>query len=267
MSEGMEKRDVLKDDFGWEVPVDNVPLPSKGAIYNPDSRLYNRESLKIKAMTAREEDILSSRALLQEGTAIKHLMESCLIDKNINVDELTSGDKDAILVSIRITGYGSDYRVVSMCENCNASNELTVDLSELEIKRLTIQPIEPGQNKFKFTLPVSKKVVIFKFLNSRDYQDMTAKLKFTRTKFGIKMDTQITSFLEASILSIDNVKEKHKIKKFVDNMPAYDSKTLRNYISENEPRVVMEHNFKCSSCNHDNSSALPMGKNFFWPSK
>ena len=267
MSEGMEKRNVLKDDFGWEVPVDNVPLPSKGAIYDPDSRLFNKEFIKIKAMTAREEDILSSRALLQEGTAIKHLIKSCLIDKDINIDELTSGDKDALLVSIRITGYGSDYHVSTNCESCGFSNDVTVDLSELEIKRLSIKPVEEGQNKFRFTLPVSKKVVIFKFLNSFDYENIAAKIKFSKNKLGMKIEGVITLFLEEAIISIDNIKEKHKIKKFVDNMPAYDSRALRDYIAENEPRVIMEHSFKCSNCDHDNTSSLPMKQNFFWPSR
>ena len=62
---------VMKDEFGWEVPIESVPLPSKGLIYTPDSVLYNTETLQIKAMTAREEDILTSQAFVKEGTVVE----------------------------------------------------------------------------------------------------------------------------------------------------------------------------------------------------
>ena len=78
---------VMKDEFGWEVPVESVPLPSKGLIYNPDTTLYNRETVQIKAMTAKEEDILSSQAYIKEGVVIEKLIESCLIDKSIDVND------------------------------------------------------------------------------------------------------------------------------------------------------------------------------------
>ena len=27
-------RDVLKEDFGWEIPVETLPLPSRGVVYS-----------------------------------------------------------------------------------------------------------------------------------------------------------------------------------------------------------------------------------------
>ena len=74
----------LQDDFNWTVPVESVPLPSNGKIYPQNSGLFNRELVQIKAMTAQEEDIIMSRALLKEGTIVSHLIKSCLIDKSIN---------------------------------------------------------------------------------------------------------------------------------------------------------------------------------------
>ena len=53
----MPVQDVMKDEFGWEVPIESVPLPTRGMLYDPDTTLYNRETLPIKAMTANEEDI------------------------------------------------------------------------------------------------------------------------------------------------------------------------------------------------------------------
>ena len=100
-----------QDVFGWSIPVEQVPLPSQGLIYPKDSVLHGKETLQIKAMTAQEEDILMSRALWKEGSVTTHLIKSCLIDKGVDTADLLSGDRNALLVSIRITGYGSDYKI------------------------------------------------------------------------------------------------------------------------------------------------------------
>tara|TARA_R110001583_G_scaffold3123_2_gene20587 strand:+ start:715 stop:1524 length:810 start_codon:yes stop_codon:yes gene_type:complete len=263
-SDQILKQDILKDIFSWEIPVDNIPLPSQGKIYNPNSKLYNAETVAIKAMTAKEEDILSSRSLIKDGKVIDELIKSCLIDKSIDVDELIAGDKNALMVSIRITGYGSAYNITANCTDCDYSNKLTVDLSSLEIKTLEIEPVRPGENLFKYKLPVSKKEVLFKFLTGKNQKEIQAQETF-QYGFSKEITKNVTNFLFSSIEAIDNVTDKNKIKKFVDNMPAYDSKSLRTHINKNEPNILMQHNFNCQKCNADNSASLPMTINFFWP--
>ena len=164
IAQNVHKQNIMKDAFGWDIPVESIPVPSAGLLYDPDSKLYKTETLQIKAMTAHEEDILTSPALLKEGTAVDYVIKSCLIDKTINVDNLIVGDKNAIMVSIRVTGYGRDYNIKPACDNCNKINEITCDLSNLSIDRLKIEPIAPGRNEFEFILPVTKKRVVFKFM-------------------------------------------------------------------------------------------------------
>ena len=106
MPDSMPKNNVMKNDFNWEVPVESIPLPSKGMIYSPESRLYNTETVQIKAMTAHEEDILSSQAYIKEGTVITELIRSCVSDKSINPEEMINGDRVALMIGIRVTGYG-----------------------------------------------------------------------------------------------------------------------------------------------------------------
>ena len=76
---GFETRNVMKEDFNFEVPTESVPLPSAGVVYPADSPLSTQETLDIKAMTAKEEDILTSRTLIKKGTVISALIKSCLI--------------------------------------------------------------------------------------------------------------------------------------------------------------------------------------------
>ena len=171
------KQNVMKETFGWEVPIESIPLPTKGAIYNPDSTLFNTNVLQIKAMTAREEDILASPAFHKEGTALSHLIRSCVVDKTIDPEELITGDRVALMVGIRVTGYGTDYNASANCRSCGSHNEFNVDLSSLPIKRLTIEPTSPGKNEFEFVLPVTKKKVVFKYVTAREERERNTAIR------------------------------------------------------------------------------------------
>ena len=76
---------------GFTVPRDYVILPSKGRVYSVESPLYNMEEIEVRHLTAADEDILTSRALLKKGVAIDRLLQSIIIDKTIVilVNELT----------------------------------------------------------------------------------------------------------------------------------------------------------------------------------
>ena len=114
-SGGIQQTDVMKDSFGYEVPVESVPLPSLGKVYPDGNPLSGQETVEIRAMTAREEDILTSRALIKKGTVITHLIKSCLTNKAIDVKNMISGDRNALMISLRITGYGQEYGVEVDC--------------------------------------------------------------------------------------------------------------------------------------------------------
>lgn len=265
INENIPRSNIMKDDFNWEVPVESVPLPSRGILYDPDTVLYNTETLQIKAMTAKEEDILTSQAFIKENVVVERLIQSCLIDKSIDVDHLINGDKNALMISIRITGYGTDYNVNHSCKNCSHVNNINVDLSKLGIKRLSQQPVEAGKNIFSYRLPVTKKEVKFKFLNGHDQKEIAITEKRLKDA-GVKYDNTVTNYLENTIISVDGVTDKNKIKHFVMNMPALDSRKLRKYIKEIEPGIDMSWNYECKNCGHDNKINLPITSEFFWPS-
>ena len=257
--------DVMKNEFNWEVPYESVPLPSQGILYDPNLTLYNRETLQIKAMTAKEEDILTSQAYLKDGTVIEKLISSCLVDKSFNVNDLIAGDRNALLVSIRITGYGSDYKMKHVCQHCSTKNNVVAQLSELGIERLKNQPVEPGKNLFKYELPVTKKTVHYRFTTGHDESEEEIANK-RREKLGIQAPGKVTSFLEKSIVSIDGVTDKNKIKHFVATMPALYSRKLRIHIKENEPGIDMSWQYECKNCRGENKIDLPLTTEFFWPS-
>jgi len=259
------RQNVSKDVFGWEVPVETVPLPSKGVIYNPDSTIYNRETIQIKAMTALQEDILSSAAYISEGTSISRAIQSCITEDSVDVMNMIAGDRNALMVSMRITGYGSDYPVTHICQNCGRKNDVNVKLSELGIKRLEAEPVEQGKNLFSYSLPVTGKKVLFKFMTAYDEKDEEIKRERLQNA-GIIRENSITSFLENMIVSIDGINDKNKIHHFIKNMPAKDSRSLRLYVKKLEPGIDMNWQYDCSSCGSNNGFGIPITTEFFWPS-
>ena len=266
MSDIVNKQDLVKETFNWEVPVEAVPLPSQGKVYPVSSALYGKDLIEIKAMTAREEDILTSAALMKQGKVITSLLRSCIVDHAINPDEMLSGDRNAIMVAIRVTGYGVQYNASTVCPNCSARSSQAFNLGQLSIKRLNINPVENGGNTFEFKLPVTGKVVHFKFLTGKEESERALMVeRVQKMTAGDAVERGVTSRLEYQIKSIDNVDDRNALSQFISKMPARDSKALRNFIADNEPGIDLTADMKCPECLKHGRVALPIGANFFWP--
>jgi len=257
--------DRVKSDFGFEIPVETVPLPSSGKTYPQSSPLHMCETVDIKAMTAKEEDILTSRAYLKKGTVITELIKSCLINKSINPLDMLTGDRNALMVAIRITGYGTEYSADIECGECSVKSLQEFNLGELGIKRLLIDPVTEGTNLFEFALPYCKQIVKFKFLSGRDEEEILSTAE-KQKKLGLNFEANVTTSLMHSIISVGNIEDRAKIANFVKSMPARDSLALRNYIRENEPGMDMKQDVACPSCGHSETVSIPIGISFLWPS-
>lgn len=262
-NQGLTRDEYAKQELGLEIPIDRVPLPSAGKIYS-DGPLRDAKFLEYREMTTREEDILMSRAYIKKGTVITELIKSCLVDRNINVNSMISGDRNALMIAIRASGYTSNYEPQYTCPACETINNLKINLSDLPIKPLSIEPCEPFENLFEFTLPKTKKTVRFRFLTGEEEEKILKTMEIKKKK-GIQNDNIVTTRLLSSIVSIDGVTDKNQISKFVQYMPAMDSLELREYIDENEPGVDMSVEFACQNCEHVGDITLPMGPSFFWP--
>ncbi len=261
---GIQTKDVMRDDFGFEIPIESIPLPSAGLIYPAESPIHCKETVDIRSMTAREEDILTSRALIKKGTVITELIKSCLTDKRIQVQDMVAGDRNAIMVALRITGYGAEYEVEADCPKCSTRSRQQFNLADMPIKRLEVQPVAKGQNAFEFKLPVTKKTVHFKFLTGRDEEEIST-IQERAKKQGALADNIVTTRLQYSIISIDGKTDRGSINGFIRNMPARDSMALRKYIEANEPGIDMKGEFDCGSCGEQSEVRVPLGASFFWP--
>ena len=254
----------LKKDLGFEIPVESVPLPSAGSVYPQNHPLHGCTSVEIKAMTAREEDILMSRSLIKQGTVITQLLKSCMMNKSVDPAHMLMGDRNALMIAIRITGYGPEYAVEASCPECGERNKVPFNLAKMPIKRLQIDPVEAGMNLFAYQLPVTKKNVHFKFMTGADDKEITT-IQERMKKQGIQTNASITTRLQFSIQSVDGKEDRSLIAQFARNMPARDSLALRQFIDKNEPGVDMKGWMECPACGEQSQVPIALGASFFWP--
>ena len=241
-----------------QFPTEVIDLPSKGHFYSEDSPLSSGQ-VEIKYMTAREEDILTSVNLIQKGLAIDKLLESLIVNEDVNIKDILIGDKNAIMIASRVLGYGKDYVVEIDGE------EVTIDLTSLKDKETDLSKSEKGKNEFSFTLPNSKRNITFKILTWGDDELIEKELEALE-KVGAQIKSEMTTRLKRRITSVDGDNTPSVINNFVDNeFLAVDSLAFRQYADEITPDVDMTYTYT-SKLGDVKEIVVPMTTAFFWPS-
>jgi hypothetical protein len=248
----------------FDVPTISVPLPSKGLVYPTTHPLHGKSTVTITAMTAAQENILTNKSLVKRGTMITQLIQSSLVNKEINALDLIAGDRNAIMVAVRISGYTASYKAEVVCPACDEKSLFEFQLDKLPIKELTLEPLTVGKNLFEFVLPSSNIPVRFKFLTGRDEEEINATLN-NKKKVGTEMSDAITTGLLHMITSINGVTDRSQIALALPRMRAFDSQALRHYVQNNEPGIELRGEFVCRMCDFAGEVEMPFGQDFFWP--
>ena len=234
-------------------PTETVELPSKGVVYPPDHPLRSGK-VEMKYMTAKEEDILTNQNYIKKGIVLDKLLESLTMGK-FDIKELITGDKNALLISSRILGYGKDYTF------SYDGTEYTVDLTKLENKPFDETKITP-RGTFMFTLPVTGTKVEFKLLSDKDNETIDQENESMK-KFNKDSSSEVTIRLKHQIVSVEGDNDKNSIRMFVEQMLAQDSRTLRKYIKDMSPDVNLSTSVKIDGV--EESIDIPISLSFFWP--
>ena len=247
-------------------PSEIVELPSQGHFYDSSSPLSNG-TINLKVMTAKEEDILTNQNYIKKGIVLDKLIESLIVDKDVKLDDLLLGDKNAVFVATRRFAYGDSYGPLDVnCPKCGKGNQCNIDLSLVKNKEFDFSVYEKGMNVFEFSLPASKKTLKYKLLTHKDEQiieqEIASFVKINKNGSSV----EITTRLKRMILAIDGNEDRQVINKFVDNeLLSRDSLTFRNHFKEMTPDIDMNFDFVCSDCNHSERVGIPLSVSFFWP--
>jgi hypothetical protein len=238
----------------FNFPTEIVELPSKGLVY-PEDHILRSGKIEMKYMTAKEEDILTNQNYIQKGVVLDKLVEALVMNK-FKVDELVTGDKNALLIASRILGYGKDYTFTYR------GNDYTVDLSSLDEKPFDTTLIT-SRGTFKFTLPISGVEVEFKLLTDKGNELVNQEIEGLK-KLNKDSSPEITTRLKHQIVAVDGNIDKNAIREFVEyNLLAADSRALRKYMKDIAPDINLSTKVVIDGVEEDID--IPINLNFFWP--
>tara|TARA_R100000152_G_C6769099_1_gene194812 strand:- start:641 stop:1468 length:828 start_codon:yes stop_codon:yes gene_type:complete len=260
--------EAMPQALSFPTPTEFVEIPSKGQFYPPGHPLHNEGVIEIKHMTTREEDILTSQALLRKGLALDRMLESIIINKNIQPDDLLLGDKNALIISARAHGYGSLYETSVACPACSEKQKYNFDLTALnpdfpsddylQEKDITVTE----NNTFLIPLPTTDFVVEARLLTGHDEKNLN-KIAEHKRKRNFP-ESPMTDFLRSFIVSVNGVSDPNSLNGFINSLPAIQARYIRKTYDKLVPSLDLKHDFKCMHCGHSGLVEVPLSADFFW---
>ena len=213
----------------FNLPHDVVKLPSKGIFYKP-----RKESLKVGYLTAADENLLMSQNVGKDGL-IASLLRNKIYEPGFDVNQLIDTDAQAILIFLRNTSFGPNYEFILKDPINGKPFNANITLDEINFLPLTNQPDSEGL--FTFQLPKSNANVKCKILTLGELNELE-KIKDSYPD-GMVVPV-ITKKLEKQIVELNGDKDRMKISNFVNQMPIGDSKELRKFLRECEPKIDLK---------------------------
>ncbi len=251
--------------FSFVVPTEFVELPSQGRFYPQGHPLHSKDSIELRQMTAKEEDMLTSRTLLKKGVALDRVIASIIVDKSIDPDSLLVGDRNAIIVATRVAGYGHIYETKVSCPSCGTNQQYSFDLNQANVtngsdaRDLGVKFNDDGT--FNVVLPVTNVDVCFRLLNGRDEKTFLNGMQADKKT---KNEKNITRQLAAIIVSLNGDSSVQAKQYFIDNVPSLDSRHLRLSYRLAAPNIDLTQQFECTECGHEQEMEVPLSADFFW---
>ena len=122
----MDENLVKYGQENFSLPHDVITLPTGGRFYKS-----KKKSVKVGYLTAADENLLMSNS----ADLVTQLIRSKLYEPDLKSDELMQGDIEAILIFLRNTAFGPEYRINLVDPDTGDKFETTILLDELNIKK------------------------------------------------------------------------------------------------------------------------------------
>ena len=248
----------------YSVPTMLVDLPSRGVLYPEGHPLKDKESVEIRFMTTKEEDILLNQNYIQNGVVLDKMIESVLVDKKIRVEEILNCDRSAIQIACRANAYGEIFAFSYSCSSCETKNDSSINLIELKHYEVDFDKIKREGGIF-IELPITKALIKAKILSGKDDQEIQKRIK-QKQKHNLPEETLIERYRQI-IVSINGNEDPIYITNFIKNMPLRDSKQFMKEFANFLPGVDFTYECECSKCGTINKGGVPVGLGFFYPNE
>lgn len=246
-------------------PSYSMTLPSNGQFY--DGKLSGGE-ITYFPMTAREEKMLAG-AKGSAGGVLDQILKSCLqLPQGMTVGELLTADRFFILLILRSTSYGSEYKFTLTCDSCSQRFPHKVTLDDADSFPVKT-PEEGASEPFEVVLPVRGDTIKFRLLRGDDEKaiERAANQSIAR---GLEIgDPTYTLRLARHIVAINekeyDASKLSEVNRYVESLIGKDSVALRDAIEAADCGVDITLRLDCPRCGDFLEQSMPMTAEFFRP--
>jgi hypothetical protein len=225
-----------------------------------DGRLLTE--IELGEITGHEEDILTSLTMPDYkkvgaviGRCIKRIGDITDRGKIASIaKDLTIGDRTYVMFMLRRLSLGDYYPFRAVCPSfgCQAQGTYSVNLAELEIKKMP----EPKKRTYEFELPRSKKMAVVRIATGATEEE-TSKIKGIDDKMSLNMLSKL-ELLDGKPPVMDDVKA----------LPLMDRNFLRDVFDEIDGGVETDVELRCQECGREFTQVVDPGqRDFFFPSR
>jgi hypothetical protein len=219
------------------IAYDVVELPSRGIHYS-----NRKKSIKVAYLTAADENILSSSNLIANNMVTEELLKRKILDRDFPIEEMVDEDKQAVLIFLRNTAFGSEYTFYLTDPKINEEFTANIDLSELKFKDFNLEHDVNGEFHYHMTKSVID--ITFKFLTQKQIKELD---ELEKSWNGNGVAPIATKRLEMMIKSVAGNRDMMNIHNFIQKLPIKDSQDFRKYVRENTPGLDLKKTVKSPS--------------------
>lgn len=193
-----------KFEYNPQAAYDVIPLPSRGECY--PSKMAK---IPVAYLTAYDENMIIAPNLYKDNKIIDTMLREKVLNSTIKVEDMLEGDREAIILFLRASGYGNEYPITATDSVTNVSFDTTVDLSKLKFKEFKLKGDVNGW--FEYTLPVCGKTVKFKFLTHKDIENLNKLEELEEAKLRKDKLREIVSTMDDYVENDKNLEQKERV--------------------------------------------------------
>ena len=225
------------NDIDPTLKYDIIQLPSNGQCYR-----NKVDRVPVAFLTAYDENIITSPNLYKDGLVIDYLLKSKVVNSEINVEDLVSGDADAIILYLRATSYGPEFPIVVNDPDTGEQIDTIIDLTKLKPRDFKLIGDENGH--FEYTTPILKDKIKFRYLTRKQERQLRQVTELEGYGTKAMMLARESESLKAALMNDKYVNDNDKkiIRAAISAMEKW-SKKLKD-VNSSEFTKIMTNNMQ-----------------------
>ena len=225
------------NDIDPTLKYDVIQLPSNGQCYR-----NKVDRVPVAFLTAYDENIITSPNLYKDGLVIDYLLKSKVVNSEINVEDLVSGDADAIILYLRATSYGPEFPIVVNDPDTGEQIDTIIDLTKLKPRDFKLIGDENGH--FEYTTPILKDKIKFRYLTRKQERQLRQVTELEGYGTKAMMLARESESLKAALMNDKYVNDNDKkiIRAAISAMEKW-SKKLKD-VNNSEFTKIMTNNMQ-----------------------